>query len=317
MDAAWRTTRRLCCDSPLALSRLTPPPRRCRNVDWESSLDKDLRDLKQKAGGGEAKAATRRPGSTAEGGRGFLSLSRSLALDDPGTELDSPVLRSSLDEVTQPPSRGTKITIAEGLAPLQKAFKKSSSNYAPTRGERKQWQGNSKFTRSSSEQALAEASEGDALREAARQADLERYTQLKQELTLLTAGLAVAVTALLEAAYDTETAVSYACGAAGSMLYLRLLSRSVDATKPGGAAGIGDVVEGTVGGQRLLVPAILVAGWNRWNALAAPVTGVHLQVLPILVGFFTYKGATVIQLFRDLLGSFSVRDTGKDDASTL
>jgi hypothetical protein len=53
-------------------------------------------------------------------------------------------------------------------------------------------------------------------------------------------------------------------------------------------------VEGTIGGQRLLVPAILVAGWNRWNALAAPVTGVELQIAPILAGFFTYKARTGI-----------------------
>ena len=221
-----------------------------------------------------------------------------MALDDPGTAMDSPTLRS-LSDGAAGPSRDAPMTLAEGLAPLQKAFKKTSTSYVPTRGERKQWQSSGKFTQSPSDQALA--AEGDASREAVRLADLQKYAQLKQELTLLTAGLAVGVTALLGVAYDKETAISYAFGAAGSLVYLRLLSRSVDTTNPAGTSGIGEVVEGTLGGQRLLVPAILVAAWNRYNALAAPVTGVELQILPILVGFFTYKGATVVQLFRDLL----------------
>lgn len=297
---------------PLCCLSLTNATRR-RNVDWQSSLDKELRDLQRKADGAAQKPQS--TGPAPQSSRGFLSLSRSLALDDPDTELDSPLLRSSADASVEPRSstRGAPMTLAEGLAPLQKAFKKSPSNYSPTRGERKQWQSSGKFTRASSDQIIADASEGDAAREAARQADMQRYTQLKQELVLLTCGIAVAATAMLDAVYDTETAISYACGAAGSLLYLRLLSRSVDNTKPGGASDIGDVVEGTVGGQRLLVPAILVAGWNRWNALAAPSTGIHLHVLPILVGFFTYKGATVVQLFRDLLAPWRGDSIAKND----
>ena len=291
------------CNLPL----LTLCARLSRNVDWQTSLDKDLRDIERKAAGPQQGRAAQPQGG------GFLSLSRSLALDDPGTALDSPTLRSLSDGAAAGPSREAPMTLAEGLAPLQKAFKKSSTSYVPTRGERKQWQSSGKFTTSSSDQALAAASEGDAAREAARLDDLQKYAQLKQELTLLTAGLAVGVTALLGAAYDKETAISYACGAAGSLLYLRLLTRSVDTTNPAGASGIGDVVEGTLGGQRLLVPAILVAAWNRWNALAAPVTGVELHVLPILVGFFTYKGATVIQLFRDLLPA---RQAGSSESSS-
>ena len=64
---------------------------------------------------------------------------------------------------------------------------------------------------------------------------------------------------------------------------------------------LAQVLESTVGGQRLLIPAILAAVWNRWNALYAPTTGFDLEILPILAGFFTYKAATVVQLFRDLL----------------
>lgn len=73
----------------------------------------------------------------------------------------------------------------------------------------------------------------------------------------------------------------------------------MDATAPSASQGIGGVIEGTVGGQRLLIPAILAMGWNRWNALIAPEIGFELEILPILAGFFTYKIATVVQVFRE------------------
>lgn len=69
--------------------------------------------------------------------------------------------------------------------------------------------------------------------------------------------------------YGQPITISYLFGAFGGVVYLRLLAKSVDATAPGGSASIGGVIEGTVGGQRLLIPAILAAGWNRWNALYA------------------------------------------------
>ena len=57
---------------------------------------------------------------------------------------------------------------------------------------------------------------------------------------------------------EMEYGLFPAFGATGGLVYLRLLTRSVDNTKPGGASSVGEVVEGTLGGQRLLVPAILV-----------------------------------------------------------
>ncbi len=264
-------------------------------MEWQSQLDSDLRELEKQAAGIVAPAPPKEPA------RGFLSLSRSLALDDMGVELDSPLLRSA--DAGAAPERSSPMTLEEGLAPLNAAFKRSGSGprYAPTRGERKDWTRTSKFTRSSTQKDVSEAKEGEAEREAERAADLARYATLKQELFTLTAGSAVGITALLGMLYSREMAVSYAFGAAGGLVYLRLLARSVDNTKSGGAANVGEVVESTLGGQRLLVPAILVAAWNRWNALGAPVTGFELQILPVLAGFFTYKGATVVQLFRDLL----------------
>ena len=210
-----------------------------------------------------------------------------MALDDLSVELDSPVLKKAGD----PPA--VTMTLAEGLAPLEAAFvpAKGAPRYAPTRGERRRWSGNSKFVTSSTAKEVEAAMEGEEERLAARQADLARYEALKAELVTFTLGIAGVTTVSVAAIYSPEAAGSYAIGAAGGLVYLRLLSRSVDNTSSS-AQGLGDVVEGTIGGQRLLVPAILVAGWNRWNALAAPVTGVELQIAPILAGFFTYKVRT-------------------------
>lgn len=254
-------------------------------MEWEAQLNTAERERKEKSKNAAASSAP----------RGFLSLSRSMALDDLSVEIDSPVLQSS-----EPPVEG--MTLAEGLAPLEAAFVPATGapRYAPTRGERKRWSGNSKFTTGSTAKELEAAREGEAERAAAREADLARYATLKAELAGYTAGIAAVTTLTVAALYSGEAAGSYALGAAGGLLYLRLLARSVDSTTPG-EKGISDVLEGTIGGQRLLVPAILVLGWNRWNALAAPVTGVELQIAPMLAGFFTYKIATLVQLFRDLL----------------
>jgi ATP synthase protein I len=52
--------------------------------------------------------------------------------------------------------------------------------------------------------------------------------------------------------------VSYAVGALGGLLYLRLLGRSVDGVGgDGGGGGLGQ--------PRLLVPVILVLVFNRWG----------------------------------------------------
>ena len=246
-------------------------------MDWERQFDSAERDSRDDA---QRSAASGSPPQQ----RGFLSLSRSMALDDLSVELNSPVLKKAAD------TSAVTMTLAEGLAPLDSAFvpAKGAPRYAPTRGERRRWSGSSKFVTSSTAMEVDAAMDGEEERLAARKADLERYEMLKAELVGFTLGIAGVTTVAVAALYSPEAAGSYAIGAGGGLLYLRLLSRSVDSTS-GGANSIGDVVEGTIGGQRLLVPAILVAGWNRWNALAAPVTGVELQIAPILVGFFTYK----------------------------
>jgi ATP synthase protein I len=49
---------------------------------------------------------------------------------------------------------------------------------------------------------------------------------------------------------------------------------------------------------------------NRWNTFFADDVGVALSPIPMLLGFFTYKPASVFQAFRDILD-----EEGEDEES--
>lgn len=119
-------------------------------------------------------------------------------------------------------------------------------------------------------------------------AENKQYDALKLDFLVWTSALGTlgSVTAYL--LYTTDVAASYTVGALAGFLYLRLLSRSVDAV---GASGLGETVGGSLGQPRLLIPVILALSFNRWNQLYANQVGVHLELLPQLLGFFTYKFA--------------------------
>ncbi|MBA0638577.1 hypothetical protein Godav_005436 [Gossypium davidsonii] len=59
-------------------------------------------------------------------------------------------------------------------------------------------------------------------------------------------------------------------------------------------------VQGAVAQPRLLVPVVLVMIYNRWNGILVPEYGyMQLELIPMLVGFFTYKIATFFQAIDD------------------
>jgi hypothetical protein len=92
-----------------------------------------------------------------------------------------------------------------------------------------------------------------------------------------------------------DVAASYAVGALGGFAYLRLLSKSVDAM---GADGVGASAGGMASQPRLLIPIILGLGYNRFNQLYSAQLGVTLELLPMLVGFFTYKLAVITRQYK-------------------
>mmetsp|Transcript_11144 Transcript_11144/g.68636 ORF Transcript_11144/g.68636 Transcript_11144/m.68636 type:complete len:295 (-) Transcript_11144:1420-2304(-) len=118
------------------------------------------------------------------------------------------------------------------------------------------------------------------------------YEQLKLELTVGTPLLGALLAVSCGVGYGLDVGASVGTGALASVMYVRMLATSVDSTAGVGAA---------FAQPRLLVPAILVAGINRWNVLAADQYGVELLLLPALAGFFVYKAVAVGQMLRDIL----------------
>jgi len=79
---------------------------------------------------------------------------------------------------------------------------------------------------------------------------------------------------------------------------MRMLGTSVDSM----ADGAKGLVKGAAAQPRLLVPVALVMIYNRWNGILVPEYGyMHLELIPMLVGFFTYKIATFVQAIEEAL----------------
>lgn len=133
-------------------------------------------------------------------------------------------------------------------------------------------------------------------------AELAEYERLKQELQAYAAGLTAICLAATFLFYGRDVSASYGVGALAGLIYLRLLNNSVD--------GVGGGLGGAIGQQRLLIPLILTLGYNRYNTLAAEQVGLQLQLLPMLVGFFTYKGAVVAKQSMTLFSELSSSAAG-------
>ncbi|KAF7850320.1 hypothetical protein BT93_L5617 [Corymbia citriodora subsp. variegata] len=120
----------------------------------------------------------------------------------------------------------------------------------------------------------------------------EEYLKLKRKLQFLT--LCIGGIGLVSAyvSYTPETAASFGIRLLGSLIYVHMLRKSVDSM----ADGAKGLTKGSIGQPRLLVPVALVMVFNRWNEILVPEFGyMHLESIPMLVGFFTCKIATFIQ----------------------
>lgn len=188
-------------------------------------------------------------------------------------------------------------------------------NYAPTRAEQKRWQrewekgeqmrasknpvyAKSKFSTRQMKKLqpkdLKPTVGGRELTEAEkaerrRVAD-DAYVKVKENLLLTTAGLCGSGTIGAFFVGGVPLGASFAVGSAGALFYVKLLARKAES----GGGGQG-------GPPSILVPVILFMALNRWNFFFAEDVGVALSPLPMLLGFFTYKPASVFQAFRDIL----------------
>ena len=141
-------------------------------------------------------------------------------------------------------------------------------------------------------------SSGSPSNPASAEAANKQYSDTKVELFLYTLLTGLATEGMCYEFYGQDIAISYGVGCLASLFYLRLLSRTVDSVASEDAAA---QVGGAGGQARLLVPAILVLGYSKANQSVAENYGVHLNIIAILAGFFTYKAGTFGQVLKSTI----------------
>jgi ATP synthase protein I len=108
------------------------------------------------------------------------------------------------------------------------------------------------------------------------------YRQLKQDLYLITLATTIVAFVTVVLVYGLSIAFSYLLGAVAGVVYLRLLAKDVDR--------IGNESSKlSLNRLALFVGLMLVAA--KWH---------QLQILPVFLGFLTYKVALLIYLLRTI-----------------
>ncbi|MES1021466.1 ATP synthase subunit I [Gloeocapsa sp. BRSZ] len=109
---------------------------------------------------------------------------------------------------------------------------------------------------------------------------MQEFYQLSQELLFWTMALTAIIFVFVWIFYSLNISLNYLIGACTGVVYLRMLARDVE----------------RLGGEKkqlsktrlaLLIGLILLA--SRWN---------QLQILPIFLGFLTYKASLIIYVLR-------------------
>jgi ATP synthase protein I len=109
---------------------------------------------------------------------------------------------------------------------------------------------------------------------------MQEFYQLYQELLVITLVLTGIIFISVWIAYSLNIALNYLLGACAGVLYLRLLAKDVER--------LGREKQALSKTRlALLVALILLA--SRWN---------QLQILPIFLGFLTYKATLIIYVVR-------------------
>ncbi|KAK9065300.1 hypothetical protein SSX86_016683 [Deinandra increscens subsp. villosa] len=217
---------------------------------------------------------------------GFLSLNRAMSLDSMEVDLSKKLTAST-------PVIEKQVKASQGTNTISRKWRP-----APTRREQDKWDRATKAATGGSDVMFRELRrpKGDPKVLAAE--SREQYTKLKNKMQILT--LAIGGVGLVSAyvSYTPEIAASYGVGFVGSLVYMRMLGNSID----GMADGARGVIKGAIGQPRLLVPVALVMIYNRWNGIVVPEYGLmHLELIPMLVGFFTYKIATFTQAIEEAI----------------
>uniref|UniRef100_A0ACD5VI66 Uncharacterized protein n=1 Tax=Avena sativa TaxID=4498 RepID=A0ACD5VI66_AVESA len=234
---------------------------------------------------------------------GFLSFNRAASLDSVDVDLSKELLaptKSILRTQVEAARRG-RSTGAEAVN--RSTFIRWK--LAPTRREQEQWDRATRATTGGIDVILRESQKKVQQKVDPKVASAEareQYLKLKENLQLLTLGIGGVGLVSAYVSYTPEIAASFGVGLIGSVVYLRMLGTSVDSL----AGGTKAAAKGAAAQPRLLIPMVLVMMYNRWNAILVPEYGfMHLELIPMLVGFFTYKIAMFTQAIQE-----SIPDVG-------
>ncbi|KAG2712519.1 hypothetical protein I3760_04G130600 [Carya illinoinensis] len=219
---------------------------------------------------------------------GFLSLNRVMSLES---------LEVDLSKELTAPSRPRFEERVDATAQSD-GSKSTKWKPAPTRREQEKWDRATKAATGGSEVMFRELRRPRGDPEVLAAQSRELYFKLKNRLQVLTLGIGGVGLVSAYVSYSPEIAASFGAGFIGSLVYIRMLGSSVDSM----ADGAKGVIKGAIAQPRLLVPVVLVMIYNRWNGILVPEYGyMHLELIPMLVGFFTYKIATFVQAVEESL----------------
>lgn len=104
---------------------------------------------------------------------------------------------------------------------------------------------------------------------------MDDYYRLQRRLLTITCLFSFAIFVSVWLTYSLHIALNYLIGACAGVVYLRMLSKSVE--KIGRKSG------GIAGGRLALVAALILVA-SQWS---------QLEIMPVFLGFLTYKAALI------------------------